>query len=159
MKPLLKHRGLSVHAVRAAMVLFACSAAAQEQNRPRDAQSSETVAPRAIGGVQAPNARLAALIDAGGRPVRTKGVQSVERIDTGVFCIRPTDGSGINVNTMIALVSPEYYYSQLNEVTVQWASTQSGCGAGRFGVYTFQDSDRDGHYVFSNRVGFSVIVP
>jgi hypothetical protein len=141
------------------MVLFACSAAAQEQNRSRDAHSSETVAPLAIGGVQAPNARLAALIDAGGRPVRTKGVQSVERIDVGVFCIRPTDGSGINVNSMIALVSPEYYYSQLNEVTVQWASTQSGCGAGRFAVYTFQDSDRDGHYVFSNRVGFSVLVP
>jgi hypothetical protein len=153
-----RRRKLSVLTAGTVLALFACSAAAQEQDRRRDAPGG-TITPSAIGGAEAPNARLAALIDAGGRPVRTKGVESIARIDEGVFCIRPTAASGIDVDTMIAVVSPEYFFSQLDEIKVQWASRRSGCGTGRFGVYTFQDADGDGEYTFSNRVGFSVIVP
>ena len=133
------------------------------QERPRDtaplANKNEFSA-QGFGGLVAPFARLAGLFDAGGAPIRTKGIQSIQRIDTGVYCIRPAAGTNINVNTIIASVSVEYFYSQADEVQVQWVATQSGCGAGRIGVYTFRNpSLSGGNYVFSNGVGFSIVVP
>jgi len=141
------------------------SAAFAEDERARDTTATKSptaetrITPKAFGGVSAPNVRLAALFDAGGAPIRTKGVESIQRIATGVYCIRPTASSGINVNTMIATVSPEYFYSDLDEVTVQWVAAASGCGTGRFGVYTFSDANFDGNYVLANTVGFSIVVP
>lgn len=146
---------LSLSAAALVGVLGA-TAAAQEPERPRDQQD---LGERAFGNVVAPNARLAALIDAGGRPVRTKGVQSITRIDEGVYCIRPTPESGVDPQNSIVTLTPEYFYSQLDEIKVQWAAKNTGCSQERIAVYTFQDADRDGNYVFSNRVGFSIVVP
>jgi hypothetical protein len=158
-------RATSIAAAVAALSMLASAAAAQERPRDTTPPSKETLMfpsaqARAFGGVAAPNARLAGLFDAGGRPVRTKGVQSIQRIDPGVYCIRPLSNTNINVNTMIVVASVEYFYSELDEVQVQWASTQNGCGAGRIGIYTFQNpSLGGGNYVFSSNVGFSIIVP
>jgi hypothetical protein len=149
--------------VAAALVFaaFAASAAQSAENEhPRDrTQTGAAAQAKALGGVVAPGARLAALVDAGGAPVRTKGVQSIERIDVGVYCIRPRADSNINVNNSIVIVSPEFFYSDVDEVIVQWAASGSGCGAGRFGVYTLSDGNHDGAYSFTNAVGFSVYVP
>lgn len=150
--------------VALATLLVISASAAAAADRPRDHGPSTTkemfVLPEGFGGVNAPNARLAGLFDAGGAPVRTKGVQSIERIDTGVYCIRPAPSANINVNTIIPALSVDYFYSQFDEVQVQWASTQSGCGAGRIGIYTFLNPNINfGNYVFSNAVGFSIIVP
>jgi hypothetical protein len=129
-------------------------------DRPRDSHKATTEAgePRGFGGLVAPNARLAGLFQAGGAPIRTKGVQSVQRIDVGAYCVRPT-AAGLDPRTAVAQVTPEYFYSDLNEVEVQWASTQSGCGNTRFGVYTLADPDNDGNYTFSDEVGFAIVVP
>jgi hypothetical protein len=108
---------------------------------------------------QAPNARLAALIDAGGAVIREKGVADVDRIATGVYCIRPEASTGINPSRAIVMVSVEYFYSQLNEVMVQWAAREHGCGSERIAVYTLADFAPDAEYDFSNNVGFSIIVP
>lgn len=147
--------------ISAALLALAASTASA-QDRPRDSGQPDrggTPAPMAIGGAAAPNSRLAALIDAGGAPIRTRGVQSVQRIATGVYCIRPAATTNINVNNSIVIVSVDYFYSNLNEVEVQWASSASGCGADRFGVYTLADPNANGIYTFSNSVGFAVYVP
>lgn len=133
-------------------------AAALDRDQSRSGVDKGATA-AAIGGGQAPNARLAALIDAGGAPIRTKGVASVTRIAVGVYCIQPRPDSGISVANAIIVASPDYFYSELNEITVQWASRSSGCPSGRLGVYTFADADRNGTYTFSDQVAFSIIVP
>jgi hypothetical protein len=138
------------------------TAAAQEKERPRHQGKgalSSGVETQALGGLSAPNARLAGLIDAGGAPIRTKAITSITRIDTGVYCIRPATSTGVNVNTAVVTLTPEYFYSLLNEVKVQWAAQESGCPAGQIGVYTLADPNRDGRYTFSNNVGFSIVVP
>jgi len=148
-----------------ASLVLASAAMAQDNGRPRDGDASARAgaeAARAIGGAQAPKARLAALIDAGGAPVRTKGVQSVVRIDRGVYCIRPTAGTNITPRKAIIIVSVDYFYSSAaakDRVLVQTADKQNGCGTGRIGIYTLADPDNDGDYSFSNLVGFSVVVP
>lgn len=146
-----------------AAVLSTLAFAAMAQDRPRDTAplaGKSAFSSKAFGGVSAPNARLAGLFDAGGAPIRTKGVQSIQRIATGVYCIRPAPSANINVNTIIPSVSVEYFYSEADEVQVQWVATQSGCGTGRIGVYTFENpSLSGGNYVFSNGVGFSIVVP
>lgn len=157
------HRTRGVAELVAIFGLSVLPFGALAQDRPRDADplaKQNEFSARDFGGLIAPNARLAGLFDAGGAPIRTKGVQSIQRIDTGVYCIRPGPGTNINVNTIVASVSVEYFYSTSDEVQVQWVATQSGCGSGRIGVYTFQNrSLSSGNYVFSNGVGFSIVVP
>lgn len=146
----------------AALSAFACAATAQTvKDRPRDnnGPAAPSAAPTPNIVADAPSPRLAALIRQYGVIIRNKGVSSVTRIDTGVYCILPLASTGIKPATAIVIVSPEYFYSALNEVTVQWASTQSGCPSNRIGVYTFADLDANGIYSFSNLVGFSIIVP
>jgi len=146
------------------LVLAATGASAQERefDRPRDMAQPRSATPQAdqpmaFGGLGAPYIRIAGLIDAGGVPIRTKGVQSIQRISTGVYCIRPS--ISINLNAVVTIVSVDYFYSNFDEATVQSASAASGCGTGRFGIYTFGDPDHDGNYTFTNGVGFSFIVP
>ena len=129
------------------------TAATQEKERARHQGKgvlSAGVETEALGGLSAPNARLAGLIDAGGAPIRTKAIASITRIDIGVYCIRPTSSSGVNVNTAVVTLTPEFFYSLLNEMKVQWAAQGSGCPAGQIGVYTLADTNRDGIYTFSN---------
>ena len=160
--PRIARRRRLVAAGAALSLLVSSAALAQNQDRPRDADASAQAgarAAKAIGGAKAPNARLAALIDAGGAPVRTKGVQSVQRTDVGLYCIRPKANTNINPSNAIVIVSVDYFYSGLDEVMVQTADEGSGCGSNRIGIYTLQDGDQDGNYVFSDNVGFSVLVP
>jgi hypothetical protein len=144
-----------------ALVAFTASTAQNaEKEHPRaGSQAGGEVQPMALGGLVAPGARLAAFVNAGGGPIRTKGVDSIVRIDTGVYCIRPTAGSGIDVAKSLVIVSPEFFNSIADEVSVQWAAQGSGCGSARFGIYTLIDSNHDANYSFSNGVAFSIYVP
>lgn len=143
--------------------LLCTPAAAADDRRVDDSSGKnaglleEGVEAKAFGGVQAPNARLAGLFRAGGAPVRTKGVQSIERTARGVYCIRPS--SSMNVNRIIPSLTVEYSYSEVTAATVQWAEGVHGCGSGRIGVYTFSDANHDGRYTYSNDVAFSIVVP
>jgi hypothetical protein len=155
-------RKLSVLAASATLALFAGLATAQEQrqDRAREDESGRGPAAREIA-ADAPNARLAVLVDAGGAVVRQKGVQSVQRLRKGEYCIRPTAASGVNPRTAVLTATTEFYYTRANlfETLVQWAARGSQCGADRIGIYTLADYNSDGFYVFSNDVAFSVVVP
>lgn len=161
----LRHRWLRP-ILSVTMILLTAGAVAVAQERKNErprfkdaAESQQAIEPRAIV-ADAPNARLVALVRSPDVVlVAGKGVANVQRIATGVYCIRPTNASGINPQTAVVVVSVEYFYSQLNEVQVQWARRQNGCGNNRIGVYTFADLNLDGQYTFSNRVGFVVYVP
>ena len=158
------YRQLKTFLLAATLCTFAGAAAAQKaetsQQPPREgAGRASSVSPAAAVAADAPNARLAALIRFGGTVIRKKGVSSVTRIATGVYCILPQAATGIVPNKAIVTLTPEYYYSQLNEVKVQWAAGGSGCGSTRIGVYTLADVNADGIYTFSNLVGFSIVVP
>jgi hypothetical protein len=142
-----------------ALAFLACSAAfaADEKSQPRAKDSSSVQATETR--ASAPNARLAALIAAGGNIIQNKGVESVTRINTGVYCIKPKASTGIDPKNSIAVVSVEFFWSRFNEVMVQWASQGSGCGSDKFGVYTLGDLNLSARYRFSNDVGFSIYVP
>ena len=146
--------------LNAALAILACSVAAATVNaQPRAKDSSDTSSSVAAIVAQAPNARLAALIAPGPKIIRNKGVASVTRLATGVYCIKPAASTGIDPSNSIAIVSVEFFWSGFNEVTVQWASQGSGCGSDKFGVYTLGDFNLDAKYTFSNSVGFSIYVP
>ena len=144
--------------IGAALSLIAGSAMAQTNQDPPRATSSEAATPR-IPAV-APNARMAALVQSGGTLIREFNVAGISRPRTGIYCIRPTVASGVNPRNAIVVVSPEFFYSDLNEVKVQWASRGSPCRADdQIAVYTLADLNADGIYSFSNDVGFSIYVP
>src|SRR5262245_41697211 len=82
---------------------IAGSARAQEaqdpdQNAPqRAAESPGDAEPRVIAAT-APNARMAALIRAGGVIISQRGVARVRNPRTGIYCILPTAATGIIPN-------------------------------------------------------------
>lgn len=152
---------LQLCALSAALLLVAGAATAQTGKKPprEKGPGSAAAAPVPPFASSAPSVRLAALIKAGGGLVKNKGVDSVERIDTGIYCILPKSSTGIDPTTVIVTLSVEYYYSRLNEVQVQWGSRGSSCGKDRIAVYTLSDINANGIYAFSNDVGFTIIVP
>ena len=151
-----ERRKFSVLAASAALALFAVSAASAQEEGARD--DNKRAATRAIV-AEAPNARLAALIDAGGAIIRQKGVANVVRISEGQYCIRPTAASGVNPRTAIVIVTEEFFFSWLDEIEAQWASRGHDCGPNRIAVRTKDDRDLNGSYNNSNLVGFTVFVP
>jgi hypothetical protein len=149
----------------AAALMLACAgnAMAQDDNKPakdlpraKDSSAAED----AKGGTAnafAPNARLAALIRPGGGIVRQQGVASVTNPEVGLYCIEPE--AGINTNNAIVIVNPEFHFSEVNEIKVQWISRRTTCGPNRFGVVTLEDFNLDARYHRSNHVAFSIVVP
>ena len=145
----------------AALSLAAGAAMAQTGNNPprqKDGGKAATAAAAPIPAT-APNARLAALIEAGGRLVRNKGVRSVTRIQRGVYCILPESSTGIDPAKAIVTATVEYFFTALNEAKVQWGAKGSPCGEKHIAVYTLADLNGNGLYDFSNDVGFSIVVP
>jgi hypothetical protein len=148
----------------AATALAAPIAMAQSDEQPKNpprASDQENARPAATPRIpaDAPGVRLAGLIRRDGVVLRNKGIASVQRIATGIFCITPAGGTGITPNNAIVQLTPEFFYSLFNEIKVQWATSGSGCGPNRIAVYTMADRNFTAHYTFSNAVSFSIIVP
>lgn len=143
------------------MLAFAGTAMAGEVEKtlPRGGKDDGPAAKGINTPATAPFARLAAFIRPGGRVVRQVGVQSVTNPEVGVYCIRPTAASGVNPGDSIVMVTPEFRFSAINEVKVQWMSERHGCGANRIAVITLADFDADGFYGFSDDVAFAIYVP
>jgi hypothetical protein len=147
----------------AAVALVAASvASAAERERPRfkdQPDAAKLAAPQAVT-ADAPNSRLVALVRApDGKLVMEKGVKNITNPELGVYCIRPEAATGIDPATAVVVVSVEYFYSLFNEVQVQWARRNNGCGANRIAIYTFADENLNGVYTPSDAVGFVVYVP
>jgi hypothetical protein len=134
---------------------------AQDAKQPprakADSAGSFVITPNAA--ADAPNARLAGLIRHDTVVLRNKNIEDVNRAAMGVYCILPKPAAMIDPKTAIVQLTPEYYYSGVNEIMVQWATKGSGCPADRIAVYTLSDINADGIYTFSNVVSFSIYVP
>ena len=148
----------------AAGLAFACSAASAQQQAPGERESASPNAERAVGAAsagvdaQAPNARLTALVDSGGRVVRSTNVDYVTNPRPGVYCIRPE--TRLNLNRMIAVVSVEFFYSRFSEALVQWRSDPGFfCPDEHIEVYTLGDPNLNGSYVRTDGIAFTILVP
>src|SRR6266540_2204860 len=144
-------------ALAAAFFLTCSATSGAEKIVPRSIDSHDMAAAQSA--ADAPNARLVALVDRAGNILQSKGVDSVKRIDTGVYCIRPQASANINPKNSIAIVTAEWSYSRFNEVEAQWARAGSGCGSDRFGVITTSDFNLNAKYVRSNDAAFTIYVP
>ena len=107
----------------------------------------------------APGVRLAGLIRNDGFILRNKGIASVTMPSRGVFCIKPTAGSGINTDTAVVQVTVDWSRSEFNESLVQWASEPRYCSSSQFEIHTLWDREPNAIYTQSDRVAFSIIVP
>ncbi len=119
-----------------------------------DGGSGVTV--QAIGGAAAPNARIAAFVQAGGAVVRSKGIAAVTHPSTGVYCIDPA-AAAFAVNTAVPTLSVDWSTSLGDALMAHWRSAGVGCPAGWFSVLTFDGED--GTFDLSNGVSFTFIVP
>lgn len=154
-------RQLKALVLGAVLAGFSFATMAQDAKQPpRDTPNSAgkfVITPKAA--ADAPNARLAGLIRHDNVVLRNKNIDDVKRAAQGVYCILPKPASGIDPKTAIVQLTPEYYYSGLNEIMVQWGTKGSGCDADRIAVYTLADLNANGIYTFSNLVSFSIYVP
>ena len=106
-----------------------------------------------LGGVSAPDARLAALVAFDGSVVRSKGVASVTHPQTGVFCVQPS--FSVNVDTVIPALTPEWIHSPNASVSVQYQSAPLVC-PGAIAVFTLTDNGLG--WVFADEA-FTIVVP
>lgn len=141
-------------ALACAVALSAASAFAAE---PQKHDARVGVKPNAIGGAQAPNAQLAALIDPDLGVIRSKGVIAVSHTQRGIYCITPA--AGIDPNRVVPVVSVDYSGSSTNNALVQYRASGANCAQGRIEVITFDDANADAFYTTSNIVGFTIVVP
>ena len=114
------------------------------------------VAVQAIGGAAAPNARIAAFVQAGGTVVRSKGVAAVTHPSAGVYCIDPAT-AGFAVNKAIPTLSVDWSTSLGDALMAHWRSAGIGCPSGWFSVLTFDGED--GSFDLSDGVSFTFYVP
>ncbi|MBD2772938.1 hypothetical protein [Iningainema tapete] len=165
------NKQLSAIALASVLVSTLCtfnSASAQNSRtqQTNDPEDTELTRANAIGGADAPGVRLAAFIDGnigGGSVVRSKGVASITSPATGLFCIQPN--AGINVNSIVPIVSVDWSKSLGNDNLVQYRSSGSGCPSGNIAVLTFR-YDRNNpspnpfnRFVQADGIAFTIIVP
>lgn len=112
---------------------------------------------RAIGGAEAPNARLAALIDQAGGVVRSKGVRAIQHPEPGVFCIRPKGSANIDVTRVVPSVTVDWSNSSGDALMAFYRSSGFGCSANRITVLTVRGED--GTFDVEDGVAFTVVVP
>ena len=68
--------------------------------------------------------------------IKERGFESVERDDTGVYCLTPSDG--VNPLKDPAVVTIEYNSSNDENYTVMWTRSPDQCDAGEYEFKTFQ---------------------
>ncbi len=87
-------------------------------------------------------------------PAYTRGFASITTPNTGIYCLVPSQGSGIDPTTDISLVSVEFGESQGADLLVFAYNGQ--CNAGEFGVRTY---DFNSGVVLTDDVAFFIAVP
>jgi hypothetical protein len=115
------------------------------------------VSTQAIGGAQAPNARLAVVVRSSGAVLRSKGVRSVSNPAPGIYCIRPSRGAGIRFGKYVPSVSVEWGGSLGDALSAQWHASTRHCASKRIEVHTYNGDD--GSWDPDGDVAFTVVVP
>jgi hypothetical protein len=110
----------------------------------------------AIGGAAAPNARIAAFVQAGGSVVRSKGIAAVTHPSTGLYCLDPSS-STFNVSKIVPSLSVDWSTSLGDALMAHYRSAGVGCPTGWIAVLTMDGED--GSFDPSNGVSFTIVVP
>jgi hypothetical protein len=112
---------------------------------------------KGIGGVQAPGARLAVVVDRDGSVLRSKGVKAVTNPDPGIYCINPSKGSKFKFRKYVPSVSVEWGNSSGDGLLAQWHAGASHCAPKRIEIHTYNGDD--GTWDPDGNVAFTVVVP
>ncbi|MEO7118248.1 MAG: hypothetical protein ABIZ34_04675 [Candidatus Limnocylindrales bacterium] len=123
------------------------------------ALAANNIAPAAAVTAEAPNARLAVLIDGGATApgftvLRRKGVASVSNPSTGIFCITPKASLGMDVSRIMPIVTTELMGTALTSYRTLWDATGFGCPAGSIAI----EGATSGN-ILTNDVGIALVVP
>ncbi len=151
----MKVKILAVAAAVAVLGVGALAGSAIAGGGPANDSTSRTTT-RAVGGAEAPNARLSAFVQAGGTVVRSKGVTGVSHPSAGVYCVDPKVAT-LNVNKAIPSLSVDWSTSLGDALMAQWRSAGIGCPSGQFSILTFDGED--GSFDLSDGVSFTINVP
>jgi hypothetical protein len=167
MPPLLK--SLIVGSTLVTLAAAPAMAAGKPKPVPHDPQTPAPVT-GALGGVSAPNVRLAALIGGPFAPqpslvYRSKGVASVTHPSTGLWCVKPS--FSVSLTSIIPVLTVDFSNSSgaFGEMAQYRPGTAtSGCPTGTIPILTFeQDTDSSSstfnQFIFSDNVAFTIIVP
>jgi len=152
----MKIKALAVAAVAALLGVGALAGSAVAGGESSNDPMSGGATALAVGGAQAPNARIAAFVQSGGTVVRSKGISGVSHPSTGVYCIDPA-ASTFNVNKAIPTLSIDWSTSLGDALMAHWRSAGIGCPPGQMAVLTFDGED--GSFDLSDAVSFTFIVP
>lgn len=134
---------------------------AQESRTPKTNDPENTkVAPNAIGGVDAPSARVAALIranlDGSVSVFRSKGIAGATRPQVGLVCIQPSPA--LDVTKIVPTLSIDFSRSFIGNNLVEYRSAGVGCPSGNIAVRTFVlDPNVDKRP--DDGVAFTIVVP
>jgi hypothetical protein len=85
--------------------------------------------------------------------INVRGFEAVERDDTGVYCLTPSDG--VNPLKDPAIVTVEYNSSNDENYTAMWTRSPDHCGAGEYEFKTYQGETG----VRTDAAAFVVMVP
>ena len=123
---------------------------------PNGSRGGGAAVPEASGLAQS-TARLTALVAPGGNLVRSKNVAAVTNPSTGIVCIRPTPGKGINIARIVPSVTVEWGWSSGNNLVAYYFSNEPGfftdCPSGYIEVRTYNFAGQ-----LSNSVAFTIVV-
>ena len=151
-------RAVAVAAVVAAMSAAGASgvAFAGSGDAPND-QPATGASARALGGAQAPNARLAAYVSNGGTVVRSKAVAQVTHPADGQYCIKPKGKANIDLAKVMPLVSIDWSSSSGDALMAHWRSSNGPCPSDSFNVQTL--NGEDGTFDVGDGASFVVVIP
>ncbi len=150
--------------IMSALLLGICNANAvnaQESRTPKTNDPENTkVAPNAVGGADAPSARLAALIrgnlDGSVSVFRSKGIAGATRPQVGLICIQPSPA--LDVNKIVPTLSIDFSTSFVGNNLVEYRSAGIGCPSGNIAVRTFV-LDPNVNKRPDDGVAFTIVVP
>lgn len=89
-------------------------------------------------------------------PLRNTGIDTVRRLSTGVFCLKPV--KSIHAQNLVASVSVNWISSFGNNLQAMAAAPSFDCKKSEFEVRTFDFTPPNG-FVPSDKVSFTLVVP
>lgn len=143
----------------ASLLLLGAGAAGAAEAAPKDKGRAVV---QGLSAVSAPNARLAALVNAQGVVLRGKGVAFVAHDGTGSYCVVPSPSISLDLNTFVASVNADFTLNvgevHLAEYGSSFCTATSPSGASRKGIRVITHSG-DSAPIQRRDLAFAIIVP
>lgn len=142
----------------ATLLTFSVLSFAEDRNNAGiSAAAQEEAQPQVTGFTT--NAKLAYYYSRGIAPARSKNVASFSNPSTGVYCIKPSASTVLNLSKIYPMVSIEWGTSDGFALLAYWrdVASTSDCASGELEVQTY-DFNAGGYPVASGNVSFSFII-